>query len=310
MTLLRFEINADHAVADEAAAALVDHPHTINVTRHARASLDPDGDVLSCDVPREAASDLLHRLDVIGLCRDNCNVTIGAGLSHISERADRAERDATGHASDALIWPLVRDTLEEEIDLSLTFVVFMVLAALLGAIGVVTNSAILVIGAMVLGPEFGPIASLCVSAVHRDLVRSRRACVTLIAGFLIAVLSAIAFTWVMREFGVFPDSADFSGLLKEVASPGWLSLVIALIAGTAGVLTLTSSRNGPLIGVLISVTTIPAASAAAVLFSYGRWDDGLHALLTLAINVLGITVAGIVTLVIQRVAVRRLHESG
>ena len=38
-----------------------------------------------------------------------------------------------------------------------------------------------------------------------------------------------------------------------------LALIVALIAGAAGVLALTSARAGGLTGVFISVTTIPAA---------------------------------------------------
>jgi uncharacterized hydrophobic protein (TIGR00271 family) len=305
MTLLRLDIHADPVHADAAVDALLAHPNAINVTRIAGARLQPPGDLVSCDVPREAAGGVLEGLEAIGCCHGSASVTVHTGLAHISERANAAEAGAAGEAADALIWPLVRDTLEEEVELSITFVAFMVLATMLGAIGVVFNSAILVIGAMVLGPEFGPLASLCVGLVRGDGVTVRRAAATLVIGFALAVIGAWLFTLAMRSVGVFPDQLDFSGLIEEVAHPGWISLVIALIAGVAGMLTLTSSRSGALIGVLISVTTIPAAAASSVLASYDRWGDATHAGLTLLVNLAGIGVASIATLAVHARVTRR-----
>lgn len=305
MALLRFEVHADAARADDAAAVLAAWPHAINVTRLRAAALDPPGDVLSCDVPREAADRLLDRLHQAGLCDDRASVAIISGTAHVSERADRAERAARGSASDAFVWRLVRDTLDEEVELSATFLAFMVLATLLGTIGVVTDSAILVVGAMVIGPEFGPLASLCAALLHRDLRQAGRGVVTLIAGFAVAITAAVGLTVALRATGVFPTDLVFSGLVREVASPGWISLVIALIAGSAGVLSLTSARSGSLIGVLISVTTIPAAADAAALASYGRPREAFGSLLTLGINLAGLAVAAVVTLAMLHALNRR-----
>jgi uncharacterized hydrophobic protein (TIGR00271 family) len=310
MTLLRLDIHASGDVADSATDALLAHPSAINVTRARGVRLSPPGDLLTCDVPREAAAGLLDQLERLGATSGDACVTVASGLAHVSARADRAEHVAAGHASDALIWPLVRDTLEEETGLSLVYVAFIVLATMLGAIGVVFNSPILVIGAMVLGPEFGPLASLCVGLVGRDGSTVAHAALTLLVGFAVAIAGAVVFTKLLVATGVFPSHVHYAGLLKEVATPGWLYLVIALIAGCAGVLTLTSSRSGALIGVLISVTTIPAAAAAAVLTSYGMGDHALGAMLTLVINLGGIAAASIATVLVQAPVVRRLERPG
>ena len=71
--------------------------------------------------------------------------------------------------------------------LSVTFVVMLTIACLLAAVGVVTNSPVTVVGAMVLGPEFGPLAALAVAAVRRDGPKARDGGVALGAGFAIAV---------------------------------------------------------------------------------------------------------------------------
>lgn len=307
MTLLRIEVHAAEGRADDAERVLLDARHVINVSRHRGALVSPPGDVLACDVPREAAHELIEHLHDVGLCGDDAGVTVDSGLVHVATRADRAERAAGGSASDALVWRLLRDTLDEEIELSFAFVLFMVLATMLGAIGVVTNSAILVVGAMVIGPEFGPLASGCLAVLDRDWRSGGRAVVALVVGFAIAIAVTAAFAVAMDATGVFPSEVPLTGLVKEVASPGWLSLVIALIAGSAGTLALTSARNGSLIGVLISVTTIPAAADASVLLADGHERAALDSLTTLAVNLVGMAVAGTLTLAAHRGILRRVQ---
>ncbi len=75
-------------------------------------------------------------------------------------------------------------------------------------------------------------------------------------------------------------------------------------------LSLTSAKSGALVGVLISVTTIPAAANIGVAAAYGEWGDAGGAALQLGINLGGIVVAGVLTLYIQRryyVVRRRRH---
>ena len=72
------------------------------------------------------------------------------------------------------------------------------------------------------------------------------------------------------------------------------------MAGVAGILSLTNAKSGALIGVLISVTTIPAASNIGVAAAYGDWDEAGGAAAQLAINLTSIVLAGVLTLFVQR----------
>jgi uncharacterized membrane protein len=78
-----------------------------------------------------------------------------------------------------------------------------------------------------------------------------------------------------------------------------------VFAGTAGMLSLTNAKSGALVGVLISVTTIPAAANIGVAFAYADWSEWRGAMGQLAANLAGILLAGIVTLFIQRRLYRR-----
>ena len=55
-----------------------------------------------------------------------------------------------------------------------------------------------------------------------------------------------------------------------------------------------------LVGVLISVTTVPAAANAAAAMAFGVWDEAVGSAVQLALNLSAIVIAGLLTLTIQR----------
>ena len=88
------------------------------------------------------------------------------------------------------MWEEVEARTSESATLSISFVVFMVLATLIAAVGILTDSLILIIGAMVVGPEFGPLAGVSVAIVERRLSLARRSLVALAVGFPVASVAA------------------------------------------------------------------------------------------------------------------------
>jgi uncharacterized hydrophobic protein (TIGR00271 family) len=85
-----------------------------------------------------------------------------------------------------------------------------------------------------------------------------------------------------------------------IYSPNVWSLTIAIIAGAAGVLALTSAKSGGLVGVFISVTTIPASGNIALALVFGIWSEVWGSTLTLLINIVGMALAGWATLWVQQ----------
>ncbi len=92
-------------------------------------------------------------------------------------------------------------------------------------------------------------------------------------------------------------------------NPSVLSGVVALLAGVAGTLSLTEAKAGALVGVLISVTTIPAVAAIGVSGALGAWDDASGATIQLVLNIAALVLAGVVTLFVQRAAWARMARS-
>jgi uncharacterized hydrophobic protein (TIGR00271 family) len=270
-----------------------------------------DGAVLTVDVARESVGPLLDRLRERGVL-DRGMVTLVPLDTAIGVLAERAEDSAPGQGADALIWDDLAARTGEDSVLTWTFVAFMVLATLLAAIGVVTDSAVTIVGAMVIGPEFGPLAGLAVALLRRRPSAARRSATALGVGFPVAVLATAALALLGRAGGLFDvETLGKHDQTEFIYHPGWFSLITALVAGAAGMLSLTSSKSAALVGVFISVTTIPAAGNAAVAATVGLWYQAGQSLLQLGVNLLGIVAAGVLTLLLlTRVQGRRAIRTG
>lgn len=283
-------------------AAMSANPGVTNVVVLPGAARQPAGDLVTCDVAREAANDLLDALDAQNL-REEGAISIDTVEVAISVDAKRAEAEALGHGEDAVIWAGLDQTTSEQAVLSWSFLVFLTLATMLAGVAALIDSPILIVGAMVLGPEFGPILAICFGILFRDRVKVRQAVRTLVAGFAVAIVITFCFTVAGRWTGVI----DFAKLPEErpltgfIYTPDRWSLIVALLAGIAGVLAMTAGRSSSLVGVFISVTTVPAAGNLAVAVALEEWDQVGGSIEQLLINIAGMLVTGTATLVFQRV---------
>jgi uncharacterized hydrophobic protein (TIGR00271 family) len=144
--------------------------------------------------------------------------------------------------------------------------------------------------------------------VHRRRGLLRRAAITLVVGFVVAIAVATLAALVGRGLGsVGPEllTADRPQTGFITAPDRW-SLVVAVLAGVAGVLSLTSAKSGALVGVFISVTTVPAAGAMALGLALGSGTAFGEAGAQLGINLAGLLVAAAGTLLLQKTVWRRV----
>lgn len=299
--MLHVRIITPPADRDDVLGVLGRDPGVCNVVVLPGAAVDPAGDVVMCDVAREDASAVLRALSALGLERTGSIAAEEIDLA-LSTRAEAAERAAPGDPADAVVWEQIYARTGAEARLSWTYLVFLVVACLIAAAGILLDSAVLVVGAMVVGPEFGPVAGLCVALGARERHHARRSLVALAVGFPIAIAAAVAGTLLARAVGLVPEgfAAAERPLTGFVATVDAISLVVALLAGAAGILSLTSGRSGTLVGVLISVTTVPAAGDVGVSLAIGDWAEASGAGAQLAGNLVALVVGGTLTLLIQR----------
>ena len=282
-------------------ARLVEDPTVTNVVLLAGAAKCPEGDVVHCDVTREAASDVLSWLKDQGLYDDGA-VAIGTVEAAPSRNARETEQAAPGAPDDAVIWDAVVDRSYNEARPSWAYYTFLSLATMIAAVAVVTDSSILVIGAMVVGPEFAVVAALAVGLALRHWRLGLRALGQLALGFAVAIVLTTAVSLLARAAG-WIDVGNITAdrpLTGFIWRPDRWSAVVAVLAGCAGVLSQTAGRSNALVGVFISVTTVPAAGDFAVSLAVGAWPQLGGAATQLGINLAGMTVAGVLTLLVQR----------
>lgn len=285
--------------------ALREHPGATHVVRLDGAAVYPPGDVVEADIAREAADDILAALCELNLDHDG-GITLEAVDTALSDAADKARRDAPGDEADAVVWQELVARTGEESKLNVTYMAFLLLATLLAAVGVITDSPVTIVGAMVVGPEFGPLAGLAVGLVARRWDVARRGVVALGAGFPVAIAVTALLTVVGHWAGLFEASALHTNHdVDFVYHVGPWSLIVALLAGTAGMLSMTSAKSTALAGVFISVTTVPAAGYAAVASVLGQWDRCGWSVLQLGVNLVGIVVAAGTILWFRRRQARR-----
>ncbi|MFI9175608.1 DUF389 domain-containing protein [Streptomyces lincolnensis] len=274
---------------------------TTHLVVMAGAARDPAGDVVMCDVAREAGDELLTGLQELGL-EDSGSIAVENIDLSLSKRAVKAEDDAPGEGADAVLWEHLTEATHEESTLSITYIAFITLATMIAACGVVLDNAILIVGAMAVGPEFGPLAGICTAMVQRAPRLALRSLIALLVGFAVAILVTVGFSLFMDSVGLFTEAlleakrpnTDF------IYAPDWFSFVVAVLAGAAGTLSLTSAKSGALVGVAISVTTVPAAANAAVAMIYSDTNQAWRSTEQLLLNLLGIILAGTLTLALQK----------
>lgn len=267
-----------------------------HIVVHRDAALDPPGDEITADIARESANDVVDELKALGLKRRGA-ITLDVVDTVVSTAAYRAENEADGDPADAVVWDELAERSREESTLNATFLTFLTLACLIAAVGVVTDSPVTVVGAMVVGPEFGPLAALAVAVVRRRGYLARRAALALLVGFPVAMLvTAIAVLggevvgWIKLGTIRQLNQVDF------IFQVGPLSFVVALLAGAAGMLSLVSAKSAALVGVFISVTTVPAAGFAVVAATVGDWEVAEQSAIQLGVNLAGIVLAGVLVL--------------
>ena len=281
-------------------------PSVCNIVHLPGTARNPEGDLILADVAREDTSVILAdlrdlQIDEIG------SIALETIESSISRVAEEAEQAAGGAPADAVVWEEVESSTSESSVLSASFLAFIFLATAISAMGLFLDEVILLMGGMVVGPEFGPIAGFCVAAVQRRRELALRSLLALTVGFPVGMTMTFLFALLMKQTGLIPSdfSFDSSTLAGQIARPDIFSVLVAVFAGVAGILSLTTAKSGPLIGVLISVATIPAAAAASVAAATGEWARFGGSLTQLGLNLVLLLLMGTLTLFTQRMLFQR-----
>ena len=261
----------------------------------------PDGDSVQFDLAQASANWVLRQLRDLGLDKRG-SMFIETVDAAIGDAASQDVPSASYHRERAPVWELVEARIRADAEYPPSFFGLLVFAGLIGACGILTNSQILVVGAMVVGPEYSAIIAVALGLERRDRRPVTRGLMVLLTGFALAIAATLVFAACIRWSGKTPE-AYLHGVRPVsdlINSPNLFSVVVAIIAGLVGVVSLTLAKATALTGVFISVTTIPAAADIGVSLVYQAWPEALGSLEQLLLNVGLLIVVGAVGLHGQR----------
>ncbi len=291
--MLRLRSSVDSARAPHFGAALRDLDGVRRVVEQADAVL-ADSTVFVADVEPAAADELVDAIAELGIGADDyvlTRVEVVAPLRHHTT----GERGIDGFA-----WVEVMGQARANSRPLARYLALINVAAVIGALGVITSSSILIVGAMAVSPDLLPICATCVGIVGGRRRLAVRSFLTLTIGLTAVVVTAAVLAAALKGLGFLPDGFKVEdSALSTLAHTDYSTVLIALAAGVAAMLSF-ETRASAAVGVAISVTTIPASAYFGVALGAGGIDQASGALVVLAINVVLLILSGSLTLMVQR----------
>lgn len=278
-------------------AAVAEQLETLAGVRHvSRTDAGHDGTALvTADVSAETADTALEMLARLSVPAEDIALVRLDRLAPLSANAEPL----------ALVWADLLGQASVNARTAVRYLVFMAVAGVIAAFGVIDDDQILIVGAMAVSPDLLPITAACTGIVLRRGRLLRRGLVSLALGLGVAGVTAFAVTGMLNLFGGLPNG--FSAQAQNIVSTTHVNsetILVALAAGIAGMLAL-ETRASAAVGVAISVTTIPASAFLGVAAGVGELSKSLSALGVLGANVSMMLVSGSLTLAIQRAAAPR-----
>jgi len=288
-------------VTEVLVARLVAEPGVSNVVVLAGSARQPDGDAIQLDVRNRSANAVLQQIRA--LHDQDSPIAVVSVDAVVGEQPYAAATFGVVQRDSAPVWDVVEARIRANAVYPPSFYILLAIAGLIGAVGILTNSQILIVGAMVVGPEYNAIMGIALGLERHDPPSVTRGSLALVAGFLAAILLCLVFGLAIRWTGRTPElySAGVRPVSDFINNPDLFSVIVALLAGVVGVVSLTEARASALIGVFISVTTIPAAADLGLSIAYTSWTQAVGSLAQLLLNVVVLIVVGAAVMRLQRV---------
>ena len=165
------------------------------------------------------------------------------------------------------------------------FLVFLVLATLVAALGLISDNVAVIIGAMVIAPLLGPSLAFALATALGDRALLARALGTGAAGLGLAIALSALLSLIV------PVPAD-SVEIQSRTGIGYDGVALALASGAAAALSLTAGLPTTLVGVMVAVALLPPAATAGLMLGTGAYGPALGALMLLAVNLIAVNLMG------------------
>jgi uncharacterized hydrophobic protein (TIGR00271 family) len=252
------------------------------------------GDLILAQVPRASVDRVLADLAPDDEQVEGLHVTV-LPSEQLYPPVDDEDTD-----DEAVIWAQVALEVHETGRLSVVNVLLVVIAASIAAVGVIADQLLLIVGAMALSPEYYPVVSTSLAVVQRDRAHLRAGLRALTVSLGAGIVGAAALAGFLGVTGMVEGPATAGQqLTRFISRPDELTVVVAILAGAAGALAITLPDARGLVGVFMSITTIPAAANICVAAVSLDWPTLGGAAVQLGVNVICLLAAGTLTLALR-----------
>ncbi|WP_318568389.1 TIGR00341 family protein [Salinigranum marinum] len=256
--------------------------------------------VVSFPLPTAAVESVLDDLREAGLERDSFTVVVNAETV-VSRRFEelQAEYEETAENGDRISRDELTARAREMAPSLVTFVVMTLISTVVATAGVLVDSPAVVVGSMVIAPLIGPAMATSVGTVVDDEELFDRGVRLQVLGGVLAVAGAAVFAFAVRWSGIVPLTATevFAiGEVRERLSPDVLSLAVALGAGVAGALSLSTGVSSALVGVMIAAALVPPTAVVGIGIAWGRPTAVVGSAVLVLVNFLAINLVALAVL--------------
>jgi len=198
-------------------------------------------------------------------------------------------------------YPEVRVRIEANALPSRMYFIMNILSAIIASYGLVTNSAAVVIGAMLVAMMLGPITGVALAIIDYRMPLLRKSLVTVFLGVSLVLVVGFIVGWLHKDQ---PLTAE----ILSRTQPTSMDLMIALAGGTAGAYAMVSPHlSVAVVGVAVATALVPPLAASGILFANGELQLGFGALLLAVTNIIAIQFTN--ALVLWVLGFRRLVDN-
>ncbi|WP_135304283.1 TIGR00341 family protein [Haloarcula amylovorans] len=289
-------------VGDEEEDAVIDVLDEENIEHIAAAERDDsDAIILYFPLPDGAVEKVLDRLYDAGLDEDAFTIITDI-QSATTPTFDELESKYTQGPDDevGLSHATLRANAREVTPGRAMFVIFAALSAIVAAAGLMLDSAIVIVGAMVISPFAGSALSASVGAVIGDYPSILDSIKSQLLGLVVAVTASTAAAAVFKWGYLVPPNLAIENIsqVSAFSIPIVLTYVIAIFAGAAGALALATDLDVSLAGVAVAAAIVPAAAAVGIGIIWRDPTVVFGALVLLLMNLLLINLSAYVSLML------------
>jgi len=259
-----------------------------------------DGSLANVPVPTGAVDAILDRLYDAGLDEDTYTVVTDVDRANVPNADELADRYVEGSKGKrGVSHTELRERAGGLTPDTATYLAFAFASVIVAVGGLLLDSAIVIVGAMVIAPFAGSTLSASVGAVISDYDMVVDSATSQVTGLVVAYVGAVAMSVFLQQSGFVPATLDVGriGQVGVFVTPNLLTLVIAISAGFAGALALATDLPVSIAGVAVAAAIIPAASVAGIGTAWGQPLVVAGATVLLLMNIVFINLTTYLTLI-------------